>query len=268
MDNRAIGIFDSGLGGLTAVRALRALLPRENIVYFADTARMPYGAWSAETLRVMAKQDLDFVASKGVKCILAACGTVSSTAPDILAAYPVRTFNVLSSTVRETAREDNSPVGVIATAASIKSGAFKRALQASIPGVEVIDVACPAFVPLIESGRFAEHDEELAAAVAEYLTPIRDARARSLILGCTHYGLIERPIRRFLGEDVRLIEASVCAARELADYLTENDLCGGTGEERYYTSGSAEDFTALSSLFLGRGVRGRVGHVAPMEAEK
>lgn len=266
MDNRAIGIFDSGLGGLTAVRALRELLPHENIIYFADTARMPYGAWSAETLRIMAKQDLDFVASKGVKCILAACGTVSSTAPDILSAYPVRTFNVLASTVREAAKAENSPIGVIATAASIKSGAFKRALEAACPGVEVVDVACPAFVPLIERGRFAGHDEELAAAVEEYLSPIRGVKARSLILGCTHYGLIEQPIRRFLGAEVRLIEASECAARELVEYLKENDLCGGMGEERYFTSGSAEDFSSLSTLFLGREIHGRVEHVEPMEA--
>ena len=100
MDNRPIGFFDSGLGGLTAVRALRRILPDENIIYFGDTARMPYGARTAKQLRVMARQDLDFVASKGVKAVLAACGTVSSTAPDVLAAYPVRSFDVISSAAR------------------------------------------------------------------------------------------------------------------------------------------------------------------------
>jgi glutamate racemase len=266
MDNRPIGFFDSGLGGLTAVRALRRILPDENIIYFGDTARMPYGPRPAQQLRVMARQDLDFVAARGVKCILAACGTVSSNAPDVLAAYPVRSFDVLSSTVRETARTVRGPVGVIATAACIRSGAFQRALAAACPENEVVAVACPAFVPLIESGRFSPDDEALRAAVAEYLAPIREKGAAALILGCTHYGLIEEAIRRFLGEGPRLIEAAACAAGELAGWLKENDLCGGAGEEHFCTSGSAEDFARLSAVFLGRPPHGAVEQVPEMEA--
>ena len=265
MDNRAIGFFDSGLGGLTAVRALQKMLPDENIIYFGDTARMPYGARPAGMLRRMARQDLDFVAAQGVKCILAACGTVSSTAPDVLGAYPVKTFNVLESTVRETAKHAGKPVGVIATAACIESGAFQKALAAACPGTEICAVACPAFVPLIESGRFDPGDEALQSAVAEYLAPIRDAGAATLILGCTHYGLIEEAIRRFLGEEVLLVEAAQCAARELADWLLSGGLAGGAGEELYLTSGSAEAFGALSSVFLGRELRGEVLHVPEME---
>ncbi|MBQ1577003.1 MAG: aspartate/glutamate racemase family protein, partial [Oscillospiraceae bacterium] len=166
MDTRPIGIFDSGLGGLTALRALQKELPHENIVYFADTARMPYGPRPAEELRRMARQDLDFVASYGVKAILAACGTVSSTAPDILGGYEIRTFNVITATVREAAKHAQKPVGVIATAASIRSGGFQKALEAACPGVEVVPVACPAFVPLIESGKYDPADAELRAAVA------------------------------------------------------------------------------------------------------
>ena len=265
MDNRPIGFFDSGLGGLTAVRALRRILPDENIIYFGDTARMPYGARPAAQLRVMARQDLDLVAGRGAKCILAACGTVSSTAPDVLEAYPVRSFDVLSSTVRETSRSADGPIGVIATAACIQSGAFQKALAAARPELAVVAAACPAFVPLIESGRFDPDDAALAAAVEEYLTPIRKAGATSLILGCTHYGLIEAAIRRFLGDGVRLIEAADCAARELADWLRREELCGGSGEERFCTSGSAEDFARLSAVFLGRAPRGAVEHVPEME---
>ena len=265
MDIRPIGIFDSGLGGLTAIRALRKELPHENIVYFADTARMPYGARPAEELRRMARQDLDFVASKGVKCILAACGTVSSTAPDVLAGYEIRTFNVISATVREAVKHADSPIGVIATAASIRSGGFQRELEKACPGAEIVPVACPAFVPLIESGKYAPDDAELRAAVAEYLTPIRQRGAGSLILGCTHYGLIERAIRDFLGEETVLIEAAACAARETAAYLRENELCGTAGEERFFTSGSAEEFTSHASLFLGRAPRSAVRHVPAME---
>lgn len=265
MDDRPIGFFDSGLGGLTAVRALRRMLPDENIIYFGDTARMPYGARPAAQLRVMARQDLDFVASKGVKAILAACGTVSSTAPDVLAAYPVRSFDVISSTVREAARSAEGPIGVIATAACIAGGAFQRGLAAACPGKEVVAVACPAFVPLIESGRYDPDDEALRAAVEEYLTPLREAGVRSLILGCTHYGLIGEAIRRFMGDEVRMIEASACAARELADWLQSSGLCGGTGEEQFCTSGGAEDFTHFSAVFLGREPRGAVEHVPEME---
>lgn len=265
MDIRPIGIFDSGLGGLTAIRALRKELPHENIVYFADTARMPYGARPAEELRRMARQDLDFVASKGVKCILAACGTVSSTAPDVLEGYEIRTFNVISATVREAAKHAQKPIGVIATAASIRSGGFQRSLEAACPGAEIIPVACPAFVPLIESGKYDADNAELRAAVAEYLGPIRERGAGSLILGCTHYGLIEQAIRDCLGDGVLLIGAADCAAHELADYLRENDLCGTAGEERFFTSGSAEEFTAHASLFLGRPPRTAVRHVPAME---
>ncbi len=265
MDNRPIGFFDSGLGGLTAVKALRRILPDENIIYFGDTARMPYGSRPVPMLRVMARQDLDFVAERGVKCILAACGTVSSNAPDVLGSYPVRTFDVLSSTVRETARSADGPVGVIATAACISSGAFQNALAAACPGIEVVAVACPDFVPLIESGHFSPDDALLAAAVEKYLRPIREAGARSLILGCTHYGLIEAAIRRCMGAETLMIEASACAARELADWLREKDLCGGEGEERFFTSGSAEDFARLSAVFLGREPRTAVRHVAEME---
>ena len=213
MDNRPIGFFDSGLGGLTAVRALRRILPDENIIYFGDTARMPYGPRPERQLRVMARQDLDFVAAKGVKCILAACGTVSSTAPDVLAGYPVKTFDVLTSTVREAAKHPERSIGVIATAACIRSGAFQRALAAACPDTEVNAIACPDFVPLIESGRYDPDDAALRAAVAEYLTPLRDRGVEALILGCTHYGLIETAIRRFLGEGTHMIEASACAAR-------------------------------------------------------
>ena len=131
--------------------------------------------------------------------------------------------------------------------------------------VAVVAAACPAFVPLIESGRFDPDDAALAAAVEEYLTPIRKAGATSLILGCTHYGLIEAAIRRFLGDGVRLIEAADCAARELADWLRREELCGGSGEERFCTSGSAEDFARLSAVFLGRAPRGAVEHVPEME---
>ena len=265
MDTRPIGVYDSGVGGLTGLRALMRMLPGEDFVYFSDSGRMPYGPRPLAQLRRIAVQDMDYLASFGVKAILAACGTVSSTAPDILGGYEIRSFNVITATVREAAKHAQKPVGVIATAASIRSGGFQKALEAACPGVEVVPVACPAFVPLIESGKYDPADAELRAAVAEYLAPIRARGAGSLILGCTHYGLIEQAIRDCLGDGVLLIGAADCAAHELAEYLRENDLCGAAGEERFFTSGSAEEFTAHASIFLGRPPRSAVCHVPAME---
>ena len=153
----------------------------------------------------------------------------------------------------------------IATAACIASGAFQRALAAACPETEVVAVACPAFVPLIESGHYESGDAALRAAVAEYLAPLREKGVGSLILGCTHYGLIEEAICGFMGPGLRTIEAAECAARELALWLRKEELCGGTGEERFFTSGSAEDFERLSAVFLGRTAHGAVEHVDEME---
>ena len=198
MDNRPIGIFDSGLGGLTAVKALRRLLPEENIVFFGDTGRLPYGAKTLEQLRRMAVQDLDRVSACGVKAILAACGTLSSNTPELLDAYPVPTFGVLRSSVKAMSQTEKSgPLAVIATAASIRSGAFARALQQRCPEREILAVPCPDFVPLIESGHIQPDDALLRDAVARYLEPVRDAGAAALLLGCTHYGIIDRALREY-----------------------------------------------------------------------
>ena len=254
MDNRPIGVFDSGLGGLTAVRALRELLPEENIIYFADSGRVPYGKRPVEQLRRMAVQDLDFVSSRGAKAIIAACGTISSTAPDILRGWPVPAFGVLESPVRHISRmEDTGPIGVIATAASIQSGSFARALRAACPGRAVFPVACPDFVPLIESGHCRADDERVQEAVEEYLRPLKEEGVSVLLLGCTHYGLIAGAIRDYLGEGTELVEASRCAAEDIGIYLRSNGLLGSGGESRYFTSGSGAEFSAMASAFLGGG---------------
>lgn len=250
MDNRAIGIFDSGLGGLTAMKALQELLPEENIIYFGDTGRLPYGAKTREQLRRMAAQDLDLIASGGVKAILVACGTLSSNAPDILDAYPVPTFGVLKAGVAGMSKVPGAgPLGVIATEASIRSGSFERALREACPGREILAVPCPDFVPLIESGHDSEHPA-VREAVARYCAPLRGADA--VLLGCTHYGIIGRAIAAYLGPETALVSASVCGAAQVAQYLIVNGLTGGRGEERFLASGDAAEFTLAASTFLGR----------------
>ena len=266
MDNRPIGVFDSGLGGLTAVKALHQLMPEENIIYFGDTGRMPYGPRSVEQLRRMARQDLAFVGSFGVKAVIAACGTVSSNAGDILESYPLPVVGVLKAGVNALARTGGREcAAVIATQASIDSGSFARAFAEAAPGRPLVSVACPALVPLIESGHTAPDDQALLAALEEYLGPIKQAGVSALLLGCTHYGIIEDAIRSVLGPEAALVCASESAARELQAVLTENQLTGGEGREEYYTSGSVEAFTAAASAFLGREIEGRVRQAPLME---
>ena len=266
MDNRPIGIFDSGLGGLTAVQALRKLMPDENIIYFADSGRVPYGSKPVPQLRRMAVQDMDFVASHGAKAIIAACGTVSSNAADLLEAYHLPVFGVLKSSVEAMSRiPGDEPLGIIATAASIQSGSFQRALKELCPDREVIAAACPSFVTLIESGHSSRDDALVQAAIREYMQEMKDAGVKAVLLGCTHFGIIGDAIMDFMGQGTELVSASECAARRIRDYLVENDLCGGSAKERYFTSGPADEFTAAAATFLGRSIDSPAEHVPVME---
>lgn len=265
MKNQAIGFFDSGFGGLTALRAFRRLLPEVDVIYFADTGRVPYGAKTAEELRIMARQDLDFLAQKGVKAILAACGTVSTAARQVLQDYPLPVFGVLEPSVRAMAEiAGNAPLGIIATQASIQSGAYAGELSLRCPGRKIIPIACPDFVPLIESGHTSPDDPAVQEAVERYLQPIRAEGAAALLLGCTHYGLLEEAIRSYLGEGTQLVSASECAVKALREHLNREGLCGGTGKQSFFTSGSAEHFLSLAPQFLGESVE-HVETLAPKE---
>lgn len=264
MNNRPIGIFDSGLGGLTAVMALRKLMPEENIVYFADSARVPYGSKSRAELLVMARQDLDFVASLSAKAVIAACGTVSSNAADILESYPLPVTGVLKPGIEAMARTPGSaPLGIIATAASIKSGVFRRELEKAAPGRQIVALPCPEFVPLIESGRTAPDDPALLQAVERALAPARAAGVSALLLGCTHYGIIRESIQAYMGNGVELVSAADCAAEESCRRLRSLGLTGGSGECRCYTSGPEEEFSAAASALLGFELHAE--HVPPMK---
>ena len=221
MDNRPIGVFDSGLGGLTAVKELEKVLPGESVIYFGDTGRVPYGTRSRETVRRYARQDMAFLTRHDVKAVLAACGTVSSTAGDIGAALPVPYFDVLNPTARAAAkRTRRGVVGVIGTNATIHSGSYTKAL---LPGLKVFCQACPLFVPLVESG-FVEPEEEITYLAAKrYLEPLRQAGVDVLILGCTHYPIISKAIGRVMGEGVELVDSGREAALALAEELV-NDI--------------------------------------------
>ena len=252
MDNRPIGIYDSGFGGLTALKRLRRLMPDEDIIYFADSGRMPYGGRSDSQLCSFAKQDQDFLAGFDVKVIIAACGTISSAAEPVLKSYHIPVVGVMEPGIRRLAAlPGEGPLGIIATEASIRTGKFKALLRGLAPEREIIDVPCPKFAPLIEHGHCDRGDAELEAAVAEYLAPMKGAGLAGLGLCCTHYGIISDSIHAFLGEELPLVAASESAAEEVCEYLRRENKTGGSGKLKLYTSGDAEELRAFASALLG-----------------
>ena len=269
MDNRPIGVFDSGLGGLTAVRQLRRLLPGEDIVYFGDTGRVPYGSRGRDTIVQYARQDIRFLLSQDVKYIMAACGTVSSTYPaGDAAALPVPYTGVVDAAARAAAAATrNGKIGVIGTAATIRSGSYETLLRRLLPGVTTFAKACPLFVPLVENGYVDDGNKITELAIEEYLSPLRAAGVDVLILGCTHYPLLKRMIGRFVGEEVVLIDPGKVTATAAVSALTEQGLRSGRrggGSARFYVSDTVESFAEAEQLFLGSYASGSVTRI-PIE---
>ncbi len=255
--NAAIGVFDSGLGGLTAVRELHKLLPKENIIYFGDTGRVPYGTRGTDTIIEYAKQDIAFLLSKNVKYIMAACGTVSSTlAQSYTNTLPVPYTGVVSSAAKAAVNATKSgKIGIIGTPASINSGSYTSVIKSLNASAVTVSTSCPLFVPLVENGYF-EKDNKVAKLVAQdYLKDIKAADVDTLILGCTHYPLLAPVIADVMGDDVTLIDpgaqTSLCAKRTLLemDMLCDEDR--ERGEIEYFASDSTENFVKLAKTFLG-----------------
>lgn len=256
MDQRPIGIFDSGLGGLTAFKELETLLPEENIVYFGDTGRVPYGTRSFEIIEKYARQDMRFLQGQNVKLIIAACGTVSSVAPHVGMESPLPFIGVVEPAAKAAAAATkNGKIGVIGTTATIKSGAFEHVIHCAMPDAEVISKNCPMFVPLVENGWFGRDDEIANLAVERYLAPLADSGIDTLILGCTHFPILWDNIRHVMGESVTLINTGLEAAREAAALLRKSDALNGSGSpgvRRFFVSDTAEGFAKTASIFLGR----------------
>jgi len=266
MDSRAIGVFDSGLGGLTAVRELSRLLPGEKLVYFGDTGRVPYGGRSRETILKYARQDVAFLRQFDLKAVVIACGTVSTTALDTLRTenlFPV--WGVVEPAVQAAAAATkNKKVGLIGTAATIRSGAYEKALAAIDPSIEVVARACPLFVPLVENGRTQPGDVVIETVCGEYLEDLKRAEVDTLILGCTHYPLLKEVIGACMGPEVELIDVGAACARYVAGELKQANLLAEEDENSgcsYYVSDTVDGFSALASRFLGRDVTGFVQRV-------
>ena len=257
MDHRPIGVFDSGLGGLSAVRHLRQLLPQENIIYFGDTGRVPYGTRSRETIRRYTTEDCRFLLDHDVKYIIAACGTVSSVAPDILAELPVPAIGVVSPTAQAAANAtSNGKIGILGTSATIRSASFEKALHRINPDIQITATPCPLFVPLVESGWISENDPVAIPMVHRYLAAVKEAGVDTLILGCTHFPLLAPIIQKELGDHVTLIDSGRETALLCAQQLEANGSLSDrdTGVAKYFVSDQPEDFTQVAKVFLGESV--------------
>lgn len=265
MDRRAIGVFDSGLGGLTAVRELRRLLPREKLIYFGDTGRVPYGGRSRQTIQKYALQDVAFLRQFDLKGIVIACGTATTTSLELLReTHPDLPIWGVVEPAALAARQatKNGRVGLIGTAATIHSGAYERALAGQGGGPEVLSKACPLFVPLVENGRIEPGDVVIETVCAEYLAPMKEFGADTLILGCTHYPLLRPIIGNFMGPEVALVDVGeACARRVAGELAVQNALSGGEGGLRCYVSDRIEGFAQQASRFLGEDLSGQVEQV-------
>lgn len=266
MDARPIGVFDSGLGGLTALRELARIMPEEDLIYFGDTGRVPYGSRSRETIIGYARQDVAFLNTFDPKAVVIACGTVSTTALEVLrqeCAVPI--FGVVEPAARAAARlTRNGRVGLIGTQASIRSGAYERALAALDPHVAVTAQACPLLVPLVENGRYQSGDPVTATVVAEYLAPMKAQGVDTLVLGCTHYPLLRGVIAEYMGEEVSLVDVGEQCAHWVAAQLSARELRTGRtepGSRRYFVSDSPGGFGRLASVFLGEDVTADVRQI-------
>lgn len=260
MDNRPIGIFDSGLGGLTCVKKVMEIMPDEDIIYFGDTGRVPYGTKSPETIVKYSRQNINFLESFNIKFIIIACGTAGSAAlPKIRDEIATDVIGVLepagAAAVKAT---KNGKIGVIGTQGTINSGKYLNEIKRIDSSIEVTSKACPMFVPLVENGYFNGPIPRMI--IEEYLNPIKESGADTLILGCTHYPLLREEIQKFMGTGVTLIDSGAEAALEARRNLAEKGmLCdkkGGT--DRYYVSDTVDGFAELGSIFLEKQIKGSV----------
>lgn len=231
MNKGAIGIFDSGVGGLTVFSEIRKKLPNENIIYLGDTKNFPYGNKSKEEIVKFSKENVETLIKKGVKIIVIACGTATSQALEILKKeYEVPIIGIIQPTVNYIKNRDIKEIGVIATEGTIKNGAWEKQLKEKIADIKVINKACPMLATIAEEGR--AKSEEGKKAIKEYMKPFKENHIDKIILGCTHYPIYEELIRKELGYEVELINTGITVAEYLEKYLKDNNLENNTKKEQ------------------------------------
>ena len=254
-DNRPIGVFDSGVGGLTVVKQLMKKLPSENIIYFGDTARIPYGTKSEEIVRRFALEDSFFLLEKNVKIVVVACNTASSVAVSMLQTIlDVPVIGVIEPGAEAAVRNSrNRKIGVIGTAATIRSSSYRKKVLQSSNKAQVISQACPLFVSLVEEGWI--EDEATILIARRYLQTMIENHVDTLILGCTHYPLLKNTIQKVLGDNVRLIDSGVETAITVAKILEEKSMLANPDQiakNKFYLSDMPYKFQEIAERFLER----------------
>ena len=245
----AIGVFDSGVGGLTVVSALRRRLPGESILYLGDTARLPYGSKSPDTVTRYTRRNIEFLTDRGVKAVVVACNTASALALPNLDMHEVPTWGVIEPGAVKAAQVSRGRVGVIATEATVRSDAYPRALRAVRPDLEIVSQACPLFVPLVEEGW---HDDPITEEVARrYLKPLLEAGIDTLVLGCTHYPLLVPVLQRVAGPDVTLVDSAEAVAEMVATGLHDRHLEATQAAAHHFcVTDSGETFQRIARRIL------------------
>lgn len=251
-----IGVFDSGIGGLTVAHGIMRQLPRESIIYFGDTARVPYGPKSPDTVCRYSREISGFLRDEGVKAIVVACNTATAHAlPVLQRELPVPVIGVVEPGARaavHASREGRGHIGVVGTAGTVRSGAYERAIRALAPDARITVKACPLLVPLVEEGWI---DHPVTEQVArEYLRPLIEQEIDALVLGCTHYPLLKPLLCRILGPDVALIDSAAETAAELARVLRDGNLdveADVVAKHRFVASDDPLQFLQLGQRFLG-----------------
>ena len=250
-----IGVFDSGVGGLTVAREIMRHLPNEDIVYFGDTARVPYGSKSKDNIIRYSRQIINFLMTKGVKAIVIACNTASAQALDVVQKeYPIPIIGVVEPGARAALEvTEEKKIGVIGTEGTVRSGMYEKVIQGIQPDVEVMTKACPLFVPLVEEG-FKDHHvtEEI---IDFYLASMKESDIDALILGCTHYPLLRSKIMEYVGDKIKLVNPAYETAMDLRALLQENDMEnpdieGDHGSYSFYVSDAADKFKQFANSIL------------------
>ena len=253
MDKRPIGVFDSGVGGLTVLREIMEMMPYEDVIYFGDTARIPYGSKSEQTVKKFAYQCAKFLYDKGVKTIVIACNTASAVAIDYLKdRFDIPVIGVIEPGARGAVEATkNGRIGVIGTYATIGSSAYQNKIMEKMPEAEIVGIPCPLFVPIVEEGW--EYSEVARLTARQYLAELMEHDVDSLVLGCTHYPILRHTIGQVLGEKVCLVNPAFETAKELKETLRENNMTKNDFVKavyRYYVSDAPEKFRRIGGNFL------------------
>lgn len=254
-DKRAVGVFDSGIGGFTIVKRIKEQLPNERIIYFGDTKRLPYGTKDKECIIKSSRQIVNFLISKDVKAIVIACNSISAVSLDVLTKeFDIPLIDVIDpGTYDATSSTKNNKVGVIATEATIKSGVYEKKIKNINPNIEVYSKACTLFVPLVEEGWINNQVSDLISRI--YLQEILNKGIDTLILGCTHYPLLYECIRNVVGENITIVDPANATSRKAKEQLAKRGLLNiSKGKEiadEFYVSGDTTKFNKLCDMITG-----------------